>query len=92
MWKLKNFKGRNFLKVKLFGLISTTFEFSRQNDMHFSLKIDVSDGQIWLKLRFCTLEIVKNPSFDIWGTLKGVIFSYFGIMFLAGKFKCGQNH
>ena len=33
------FKGEIFLKVKFFELISTTFEFSRQNDMHFSLKL-----------------------------------------------------
>ena len=62
---LKNCKGTILLKVNFIGPISITFEFSRQNDMHFSLKIDVSIGQIWLKLTFCTLEIVKNTSFDI---------------------------
>ena len=46
-------------------LISTTFEFSHLNDMHFSLKIGLSAGQIWLKLNFCKFENVKNSSFYI---------------------------
>jgi len=37
-------------------MISTAFQFSRQNSMHFSQKIDVSDCQIWLKLKFCSVR------------------------------------
>ena len=44
-------KGTFFSKVKLSLLISTTFEFSRQNDMQISLKIDVSACKIWLKVK-----------------------------------------
>ena len=57
------FKGTILLKVNFIRPISTTFEFSHQNDMQFSLKIDVSDGKIWLKPNFCQMEIVENPSF-----------------------------
>ena len=85
-------KGEKVLKVNFLRQTSTTFEFSRQNDMQFLAKIDISACQIWLKRRFCTFEIVKIPSFWIWGTLKRAIFSYSGIVFLAEKFKCGQNH
>jgi len=45
-------KGRIFLKVIFFGLISTTFEFSRQKDMPFFTKIDILPCQIWLKMKF----------------------------------------
>ena len=89
---LWGFKGRILLKINFLGLISATFEFSRQNDKQFLAKIDISACQTWLKQIFCTFEIVKIPSFWIWGTSKHAIFSYFGIVFLAGKFKCGQNH
>ena len=52
--------GKLFLKFKLSQLISTTIEFSRQNDIQIFTKIDVSAGQIWLKLKFCTFENVNN--------------------------------
>ena len=47
----------------LFRLISTIFEVSRQNHMPFFTKIDISACQIWLKMKFCTLEIVENLLF-----------------------------
>ena len=59
----KNLAFKKILKVNFVRRTSTTFEFSRQNDMQFSLKIDVSDGKIWLKLNFCQMKIVDNPSF-----------------------------
>jgi len=46
----------NFLK-----LISTIFEFSRQNDMHFFAKIDILANQTLLS--FVRLEFVENASF-----------------------------
>ena len=88
----KGCKGGIFLKVKFFGLISTTFEFSRQKDMPFFNKIDILAGQIWLKLKFCLFQIVENPSFYIWGALKRAIFKKFWCLLFGGKFKCGRNH
>ena len=60
---LWGFKGRILLKINFLGLISAIFEFSRQNDKQSSLKIDISAGQIWQKLKFYTFETVENPSF-----------------------------
>ena len=65
------FKGEFFLKVNFRGLISTTFEFSRQNDMQIFTEIDVSACQIWLKLRFYAFEIVEILILD---TVKRAIF------------------
>ena len=59
------FKGEKVLKVNFLRRILPTFEFSRQNDMPFLAKIDISACQIWLKLKFCTFEIVQIPSFWI---------------------------
>ena len=53
--------------------------------MQFLANVDIAVCQIWLKLRFCMFEIVEIPSFWISDTLKRAIFSYFGIMFLAGN-------
>ena len=52
-------KGEKILKVNFLRRTSTTFEFSRQNDMQFLAEIDISACQIGLKLRFCTFEIVE---------------------------------
>ena len=60
---LRHCKGEMFLKVDFFGVISTTFEFSRQNDIQFFAEIDISACQIWLKMKFCLFEVVKKPSF-----------------------------
>jgi len=50
--------GGIFLKVSFFGLISTTFEFSRQNDMYFFTKIDFTACEIPLKVKFRLFEWV----------------------------------
>ena len=52
-----------FKKSKFVGLISTTFEFFQ--DIHAAVltKFAISEGQVWLKQKFCTFEIAENPSF-----------------------------
>ena len=56
-------KGEKVLKVNFLRRTSTTFEFSRQNDMQFFTKIVISVEQIWLKLKFYPFGSVKKPSF-----------------------------
>ena len=60
--------------------------------MPFFTKIDISACQIWLKLGFCSFEIIENSSNWIWDTLKCAIFQKFGVHILAGNFECGQNY
>ena len=49
-------KGGIFIKVKFFGLILTTFGFSHQDFVQFTLKLTFLVCLIWLKV-----EIVQNP-------------------------------
>ena len=51
---------------------------------HFYRKIDISTKH-WLKLKFCWLEIVEKPSFQIWDTLKHANFKKFCVYFEAGN-------
>ena len=51
-------KGGIFKKSFFFGPDFNHIWISRQNDLQFSLRIDISACQIWLKLKFCLFEIV----------------------------------
>ena len=39
------------------------FGVSRQKNMQFFTKIDISACEIWLKVKFGPFEIIENPSF-----------------------------
>ena len=41
-------------------MISTPFEFSRQNDVQFHSINELSECQIWVKMKFCLFVNVEN--------------------------------